>query len=250
MDNFENKAKSCFHSLFEKRENDEHMAIGLAQGHRNFGYFFKPKIEDLDESIQYLKGRIDSLDKSDKLFFIDALLILLNPVIEKSVNSYTRAQIGDEKIKRWEKINKGIFDWVELQRGNKKLKKLVPRNKKTFNVFSDLFHFRNNAEVILSLLKRMNPPIIKEGIFHPKQKGSIVALKEAITNISFNGQKINLLHKEVNDSIFAEVIIKAIPGLEITDRTLRNPGSKEYKIYLTLFRNEILKLINKEEIKI
>ena len=248
MNDLESKAIQCFEILFHKKENREHMAIAFATGNRFFGHYYQPRLLSLTESKQLISSRLNSLDKSDQLFFLDHLVELVHETVENQVNDYTKESIGLDLVDKWEDLSKDLLEWLiklQLPSPNEEYK-----GDEDFKSFEDIFVYKENAAIIWEMIQNIEPPLLQDGVYVSKQKGSITALKEALTGIAYNGEKVSLLKRGVNDSVFSTVINNQIPGLEVSDRTLRELGTRQYNSYHSSFSESINRLIRSRKIKI
>lgn len=85
-----------------------------------------------------------------------------------------------------------------------------------------------NADTYIDILKKVEPPVINQKGFYnlgEHQKGAITVWVQILRG------KGKL--QGVTDGVLADLLNKKIPGLNITDRTLRNLGTTYYKKYRT-----------------
>ena len=212
-------AKSCFKFLYEKSENEEHLAVKYRDNSQFFGYYYKPTFVHIDEAIEYIRIRLESItDPTDRILFIDSL----KSIFEKRRSQFIPNRHTIEKyqydIEKWEENLSRLKGWLNGK---------IMIDSESYNnpqKFEDLFIHQQNFPALMSLLEQLNPPIISNGKFTRRQKGSVTALREVLF-------EKGLLREKSKDELFAKLISTAIPGLRVAGRTLRNPTTKEYNLY-------------------
>ncbi|MGN7203924.1 hypothetical protein ACTHQF_06590 [Pedobacter sp. SAFR-022] len=93
---------------------------------------------------------------------------------------------------------------------------------------TNLFKTGIDPQPYLDVLKKVKPPILNaEGEFvrGPKSKACIAAWIDQLSSLG-------VINEVLNDAQRAELVNKAIPNLDITDRTLRSAESKISRAYL------------------
>ena len=134
---------------------------------------------------------------------------------------------------------KAFLKWLQNRKTeiepDKSLIKKNNRKSSVLKTFQELFINVDESVKAIEALRKVTPPIVDEkGVFclGNKSKGAMVAFIDVLKKRS----KI----QHLSESELAPVVNSNFPQLNITDRSLRNPGTRVYNRYY----NELLALIN------